>query len=195
MSAVPDLVVLSGSLASDSKCDRVAEWCAAQCAGKGARVRVFRGVELQFPFFRSAVDVPSCVREYLDVMERADGVVLVSPAYHGAVSGLLKNALDYVNELDDPDHPLLDGRPIGCVALAQGEQGATTTLATLRTIGHALRGWPTPLGITLSGDHALFDETGSPAREPVRARLHVMLSQVISLSETHARRRAARLRA
>ncbi|MCF6471268.1 NAD(P)H-dependent oxidoreductase [Nonomuraea sp. MG754425] len=195
MSAVPEVVLLSGSLTSGSKSDRVATWCAARCVGEGVRARVFRGVELQFPFYRPAADVPPSVREYLDVMERADGVVLVSPSYHGAVTGLLKNALDYVNELADPDRPLLDGRPIGCVALAQGEQGATTTLAMLRTIGHALRGWPTPLGVTLSGDRALIDETGSPAEEPARARLQVMLSQVISLSRTHARRRAALQRA
>ncbi|MBB5134391.1 hypothetical protein HNP84_004123 [Thermocatellispora tengchongensis] len=68
---------------------------------------------------------------------------------------------------------------MGCVAVARGDQGATTTLATLRTVAHALRGWPTPLGIALSGESARFADpphtatipaaapTPAPARAPI----------------------------
>ncbi|MFI2028779.1 NADPH-dependent FMN reductase [Streptomyces buecherae] len=39
-----------------------------------------------------------------------------APTYHGTVSGVLKNALDYVNDLIGEPRPFLDGRPVGCVA-------------------------------------------------------------------------------
>ena len=54
--------------------------------------------------------------------------MLVSPGYHGAVSGLVKNALDYVEDLRDEPRPYLDGRAVGCVAIALGWQAAVTTL-------------------------------------------------------------------
>ncbi|WP_218010489.1 NADPH-dependent FMN reductase [Actinomadura chibensis] len=194
MNVAPEIIFLSGSLSEDSKTRLIADWCAGQCVGRGALTHVFLGTDLEFPFYRpgaAARDRPE-IRDYLRAMERADAVVLVSPAYHGGVSGLLKNAIDYVNELADADRPLLDGRAIGCIAVARGEQGATSTLAMLRTIGHALRGWPTPLGVALSNEQAHTDSGGAPVVERTRAQLKVMLGQVISHSRITARRRASR---
>ena len=72
-------------------------------------------------------------------------IIVASPAYHGGVSGLVKNALDYVEDLRDAKRPYLDGRAVGCIACAGGWQAAVATLTGLRSISHALRGWPTPL--------------------------------------------------
>src|SRR5262249_20408074 len=96
----------------------------------------------------------------VDALREADGVVLVSPGYHGTVSGLVKNALDYVEALRADRRPYLDGRAVGCVALAQGWQAAVTTLTALRSIVHALRGWPTPLGAALNSSEVTFDADG-----------------------------------
>ena len=90
----------------------------------------------------------------------ADGVIIVSPGYHGALSGLVKNALDYVEDLRGDERPYLDGRAVGCVAIAFGWQAAVTTLTQLRTIVHALRGWPTPLGGAVNSAEVKFDEGG-----------------------------------
>ncbi|MGH3936772.1 MAG: NADPH-dependent FMN reductase, partial [Pseudonocardiaceae bacterium] len=141
---LPHVVVLAGSLNPASRADRIAAWCAQRSVGLGATTSLFRGSDLEFPFYRPGVaECHATVRRYLDALRKADGVVLVSPTYHGTPSGLLKNALDYVNELADDADPYFDGRPIGCVSVAGGDQGAHSTLAVLRAIGHALRGWPT----------------------------------------------------
>ncbi|TYK51429.1 NADPH-dependent FMN reductase [Actinomadura decatromicini] len=194
MNVAPEIIFLSGSLSEDSKTRLIADWCAALCVERGALTQVFRGADLEFPFYRpgtKARDRPE-IKNYLRAMEKADAVVLVSPAYHGGVSGLLKNAIDYLNELGEASRPLLDGRAIGCVAVARGEQGAASTLAMLRTIGHALRGWPTPLGVALSNEQAQTDSGGVPRVERTRAQLKVMLGQVISHSRISARRKASR---
>ncbi|WP_218004898.1 NADPH-dependent FMN reductase [Actinomadura macra] len=194
MNVAPKIVFLSGSLSGNSTTGGIADWCAGHCVQYRAVTRVFRGADLEFPFYRrgAAADHGPEVHDYLQAMEQADAVVLVSPAYHGAVSGLLKNAIDYVNDLAEATRPLLDGRAIGCVAVARGEQGAASTLGMLRTIGHALRGWPTPLGVALSNEQALVDGAGTPVTERTRVQLQVMLGQVVSHSLISARRRAAR---
>lgn len=181
VSPTPHLVFLSGSLGPRSRCDRVAEWCAKWCADRGADVTVFSGLDLEFPLYRPNPGArDDRLERYLRALAAADGVVLVSPAYHGSLSGLLKNALDYVNDLSDDARPFLDGRPVGCVAVAAGEQAAATTLITLRTITHALRGWPTPLGVTLSTQSARTDAT--PFDVVVLQRLQSMLGQVLAWS-------------
>ncbi|MFE1272567.1 NAD(P)H-dependent oxidoreductase [Streptomyces sp. NPDC058757] len=183
----PHIVLISGSLRQGSTCDRVADWCAERCAEQGASARVFTGAEIDFPAYRPGLGTShAAVAGFLDELRAADGVVLVSPTYHATLSGLLKNALDYVNDIDGPV-PYLEGRPIGTVAVGAAAQGAVSTLTTLRTIGHALRGWPTPVGVAVDRVPAADTTGGEPA--PDTARLLQMVSQVVWLGSMRAAER------
>lgn len=175
----PHVTVLSGALASGSRTERLARWCQRQCVARGATATLFRGDELEFPFYRYGHRHSPRVTNLLDDLVRADGIILLTPSYHGSLSGLLKNALDYVNELAGDERPFFDGRAVGCVAVAGGEQGAASTLAALRAIVHAMRGWPTPLGVSVATDTTSIRQDGTPGDERIRMRLEVMLDQVL----------------
>ncbi|MGW4027284.1 NAD(P)H-dependent oxidoreductase, partial [Streptomyces sp. NPDC005009] len=180
----PHIVLLSGSLRVGSTSARVAQWCAQRVTAGGATVRVFTGAELDFPAYRPGLAAGhEGVAGFLDELRRADGVVLVSPTYHASISGLLKNALDAVNDIDGPQ-PLLDGRAIGTVAVGAGPQGAATTLTTLRTIAHALRGWPAPLGVAVT--RAPAPAAVDQQQAPDEARLDEMVRQVLWLAGARA---------
>ncbi|MHC5705740.1 NAD(P)H-dependent oxidoreductase [Streptomyces tirandamycinicus] len=176
----PRIVVISGSLRAGSTSDRVAAWCAHRCAEQGASARVFTGAEIDFPAYRPGLaGTHAAVADFLGALRRADGVILVSPTYHSTVSGLLKNALDYVNDIEGPV-PYLEGRAIGTVAVGSAVQGAVSTLATLRTIGHALRGWPTPVGVAVA-QAPEEPVPGAVEAAPDAARLVEMVGQVVWL--------------
>lgn len=185
----PNIVLVSGSLRADSTSDRVARWCARQCTEQGSTARVFTGAELQFPFYRPGLsEQDGEIGGFVRALSRADGLVLVSPTYHGTVSGLLKNALDYANDLVAP-RMFLEGVPVGCVAVGAGPQGMASTLTTLRTIGHALRAWPTPLGVTArdwADDEALVTDDVPAEQRQSRAQMAVMISQVLSMASLNA---------
>ncbi|MGW1777068.1 FAD-dependent monooxygenase [Streptomyces sp. NPDC002104] len=191
-SDAPHIVLISGSLRRGSTSDRVADWCAKRCTDQGATTRVFCGADIDFPAYRPGLGVAwPDVQDFLDELRRADGVVLVSPTYHGTISGLLKNAVDYVNDLDGPT-PYLEGRAIGCVAVGAGAQGAVSTLATLRTIGHAVRGWPTPVGVAVS--EAPVDlPAGEAPSTPDGERLVQMVSQIMWMGRVRLSQRPALL--
>ncbi|MFI0909165.1 NADPH-dependent FMN reductase [Streptomyces abikoensis] len=181
----PHIVLISGSLRAGSTSDRIADWCARECREQGATARTFTGGEIDFPFYRPGISGDHAgITEFLDELGRADGVILVSPTYHGTLSGLLKNALDFVNDLAGP-RPFLDGRAIGCVAVGAGTQGAVTTLETLRTISHSLRAWPTPLGVVLPNAGSLSAE-GTPGEPHHREKMIEMISQVLTVSRARA---------
>lgn len=91
-------------------------------------------------------------------VRRADGLIIASPGYHGSISGLVKNAIDYLEETSRDDRPYLDGLPVGVIATAYGWQATGSTLAAMRSIVHALRGWPTPLGAAIVTGGGVFKD-------------------------------------
>jgi FMN reductase len=56
-----------------------------------------------------------------------------------------------------------DGLAVGCIVCADGAQAMGSTLASLRAIVHALRGWPTPFSATLNSRERPFGGDGRPA--------------------------------
>lgn len=122
-------------------------------------------------------------RAIVEAVRRADAVIFASPGYHGSVSGLVKNAIDLLEDLRADSRVYLDGMPVGCIVTAAGWQGCNTTLGAMRSIVHALRGWPTPLGVTLNtAGVKLFDANGDCSDEQVAASLRVLAEQVVGVS-------------
>ncbi|WP_018680520.1 NADPH-dependent FMN reductase [Actinokineospora enzanensis] len=179
----PHIVCLGGSLRPASTTGLLTTWCAAELTAMGVRTSVFEGDALDLPHYRPLPTLRGAAAQRLvSGVAEADGVLLVSPTYHGTVPGVLKNALDYLNDLAGAPSPFLDGRPVGCVAVGDGDQGAYSTLATLRTIAHALRGWPTPLGITATSPAIRLDAAGVPSDGKVAERLRIMLDQIVTMA-------------
>ena len=123
----------------------------------------------------------------VEAVRRADAVIFASPGYHGGVSGLVKNAIDLLEDLRADDRVYLDGMPVGCIVTAAGWQGCNTTLGALRSIVHALRGWPTPLGVTLNtAGVKLFDSDGQCLDAQVSSSLRMLAEQVVGVRSPSA---------
>lgn len=173
------MVGIGGSLRANSQSEHALRVALAGSEELGAKVTVITGDDLVLPFYDPAVPERSdAARRLVDNLREADGVVLVSPGYHGTVSGLIKNALDYVEDLRTDDRVYLDGRAVGCVATARGWQASVTTLTSLRSIVHALRGWPTPLGAAVNSAEVRFDGAGECSSESVATTLRTIGRQV-----------------
>ncbi|WP_086829928.1 NADPH-dependent FMN reductase [Allokutzneria sp. NRRL B-24872] len=177
------VVGIGGSIRADSQSERALRVALAGAEEAGARTIAISGSDLVLPFYDPAVtERTEAARRLVDAVREADGVVLVSPGYHGTVSGLLKNALDYIEDLRQEPHPYLDGRAVGCVATAYGWQASVTTLTALRSIVHALRGWPTPLGVALNSTEVIFDGEGCCSDAKTSGNLRTVGRQVVEFA-------------
>src|ERR1700712_637165 len=144
---VSNLIVgIGGSVDPDSQSERALRAVLAAAERRGASTASFTGRALDFTPYHSGAVLPVRVRAYIEAVLSADAVVISSPGYHGTVSGLVKNALDYLEELRTDQRPYLDGRPVGAIAVARGWQAAVGTLGTLRQGVPALRGGAAPPG-------------------------------------------------
>jgi FMN reductase len=122
-------------------------------------------------------------------------VILASPGYHGTISGLLKNALDYIEDMSRDGEPYLQGRAVGAITCAFGWQAAVTTLGSLRSIVHALRGWPTPLGVCANSGQPLFDGHGRLLDPDIRQKLRILADEVVGFARVRSQARAFDVRA
>lgn len=159
----PLVVGIGGTTRTPSSTDRALRLALLAAEEAGARTHCFNGQFLvRLPHFAPEHQTRTEEQcEMIEMVRRSDGLIVASPGYHGGVSGLVKNALDLLEDLRADERCYLDGRAVGCVVTAAGWQAAVTTLDALRAIVHALRGWPTPLGASLNTTEALFDRDGN----------------------------------
>jgi FMN reductase len=178
------VVGIGGSVRPDSQSERVLHAALEGARESGAKVRAITGADLALPFYDPHVtDRSPLATELVEALRGADGVLISSPGYHGTVSGLVKNALDYVEDLRGDSRPYFDGRAVGCIGVAYGWQATVTTLQALRSVVHALRGWPTPLGGAVNSAETRFGPGGACDDEKVGATLRTIGRQVVEFAE------------
>ena len=120
---------------------------------------------------------------FVDTVRSASGLVIASPGYHGGVSGLVKNAIDLLEETSKDGRVYWDGLPVGLITTAYGYQATASTLASLRAIVHAMRGWPTPLGVAINSLSVTLDPVDYSCSDPkVGAQFGVLADQVLKFA-------------
>lgn len=181
----PRILCLGGSTRPGSSSEQAVRVAAAAAEAAGADVDLIVSRELILPIYdtETAERTPEAQR-LVAAVQAADAVIIASPGYHGAMSGMIKNALDYIEDLaKDPKRPYLDGMPVGCIAVAYGWQATVSTLHSLRVTVHALRGWPSPLGATVNASGGVFDKvTGECTDDSARFQLETVAKQVVEFA-------------
>jgi FMN reductase len=184
------IVGLGGTLRASSSSGKALKFSLDYAQAQGARVQLFTAESLQLPLYdpESKLSDPKADR-LIAALREADGVIVSSPGYHGSISGAVKNVLDYTEQMSRDNRPYFDGRAVGCIAVAAGWQAAGATLHTLRAIVHALRGWPTPMGVMMNSSEPQFDAQGRCLVPQAEAALKVMVEQVLDFASSRARPR------
>lgn len=179
--STPRIVGIGGTTRANSSSERALQVALDHAASLGASTTLFGGEELaQLPHYAPenperhdvAVRLVAALRE-------ADGVIISSPAYHGGISGMLKNALDYTEDMNKDERVYFDGRAVGVIASGYGWQAIVATMNQIRTIAHALRGWVTPLGAGVNSLDGPIDADGNVADERVEFQLHTVAKEVV----------------
>lgn len=179
----PLILGVGGTTRPGSITERALAVSLRAAASAGAETITITGPDLVLPMYTPGLPerTPE-VQRLIDALRRCDGIIIASPSYHGSISGLMKNALDYVEDLRSDPRVYFDGLAVGLIACAGGWQAAVQTLAALRSIAHALRGWPTPLGAALNTSTKLFNERGDCVDLSSKLQLETVGRQVVQFA-------------
>ncbi len=180
------IVGLGGSGSATGSTERVLRKALDAAEAAGAETAYFDGKALDFPMYSYGGDRTAQAAALIAALRRADGVIIASPGYHGTVSGLIKNALDYVEDMAKDERVYFEGRAVGLIAVAAGWQATGSTLATLRSITHALRGWPTPMAVAINSATPVIGEDGSMIDAAIGKQLEILAGQVVDFARMKA---------
>jgi FMN reductase len=179
----PRIVGIGGTLRPGSSSERALRYALSRCEECGATTDLFTGEAIDLPAYDPESPAATArVTRLVEALRGSHGLIVGSPGYHGSVSGMVKNALDYAEGLRNNAPPYFEGRAVGLIACAQGWQAAGTTLTTLRQIVHSLRGWPTPMGVAFTTTTRVFNDDDIPADPAVARHLEILAEQVMEFS-------------
>ncbi|MFZ3590804.1 NADPH-dependent FMN reductase [Bacillus sp. DJP31] len=108
--------------------------------------------EGRLPLYNGEIeqDQLAAVKELRDTIKSADAVILTTPEYHNAMSGALKNALDYLGSQQ------FQHKPVALLAVAGGGKGGINALNNMRTVARGVYGNAIPRQLVL--DPGAFDK-------------------------------------
>src|SRR5271163_3733336 len=113
----PLIVGIGGTTRGGSATERSLLLALQAAEGHGARAHSFCGRFLyDLPIYSPENQERTAEqRQLVEAARLADGVIIATPGYHGGVSGLVKNALDLLEDLHDDRRCYLEGRAVGCI--------------------------------------------------------------------------------
>lgn len=188
----PLVVGIGGTTRPASSTERALAFALKGAQESGARVQLFGGAFLHsLPHYAPETrELTDEQHELIEAVRAADALVIATPGYHGGISGLVKNALDTLEELRLDERPYLDGRAVGSIVTAYGWQAAGTVLTSLRSIVHALRGWPTPFGAAVNTLETRFESADTCSDPKVVEQLRTVGQQASNFALAFGAQRA-----
>lgn len=122
-----NLLGISGSLRRDSVNTKLIRQAARHF---GAAVTIG---DLRLPLYdgdlEDAQGIPDSVQTLADQIAAADAIILSTPEYNQSLSGVIKNALDWVSRVDG--NPW-EAKPVAIMAAAAGRSGGARANFSLR---------------------------------------------------------------
>ncbi|MFD1738993.1 NADPH-dependent FMN reductase [Bacillus salitolerans] len=133
----------------------------------------------QIPLFTGEheQDELSVVKQLRETIKKADGVILASPEYHNAMSGALKNALDFLGS-EQFHH-----KPVALLAVAGGGKGGMNALANMRTVGRGVYANVIPRQLVL--DPPSFDRENDTLQYDSEQQVDALLSELQFYMKLH----------
>ncbi len=107
-------------------------------------------------------------------VQKATGVVLATPEYHGSFAALMKLLIE---NLGFPS--ILAGKPVALLGVAAGQIGAIKSLEQLRSVCSHVGAIVLPGPVSIAEVQRLFDESGRCLEERIEKRIRGLATNLL----------------
>lgn len=167
---------LSGEYRKTSKSGMLVSQALAYAKTKGAETIFWDLNEKPLPF----VGEEGCwshpnVQEFQQLLTQCDAFFLSSPEYHGSMSGVMKNTLDWMYDKH------VGGKVFGLMSTLGGVTNSNT-LNHMRITLRWLHAWTVPEQLAVGNVKEAFDEHGNLVDSQLQQRLEQLVESVLEAS-------------
>lgn len=163
----PRLLTISGSLRKGSF-NRMLLREAAEAFGPAEVIEADLHLPLYDGDLEASDGIPTSVRSLVEQIKHADAVVIGAPEYNKGITGVLKNALDWVSRVPGA---AFRNKPVVVISAAAGRSGGETgqfmTLSCLTQLQARLLPGP---AVLIAGANEAFDKEGK-LKDPASRKL------------------------
>ncbi|MCF1422893.1 NADPH-dependent FMN reductase [Mangrovimonas futianensis] len=155
------VLIFNGALErrENATSERLTRYLYEQLQKQGVVVTVFKMADSGIPLFDvSLQNTPKSVELMNHIFRDADVHIWITPLYHGSMTGVMKNCLDWLQYSANMPKPYLTGKLVGLMCWADGVQ-AMQGINAMDSVAKALRAWTAPLSIPIQRNE-LFNEEG-----------------------------------
>ena len=114
-------------------------------------------------------------RQFHELATSSDAFVLSSPEYHGTMSGVMKNSLDWLYSKHT------SGKPFSLMCTLGG-QASNNTLNHMRIAARWIHGWVTPEQVAVPHIKEAFDDDGNLIDEKITERVEGMAKSLVDIA-------------
>jgi arsenic resistance protein ArsH len=153
-----NVLIFNGTMDSspNTTANKLTGYFEDQFRQKGFETEVFSPAGGHIPFFEYPKgEIPAPVQAMCDAFLKADVHVWLTPLYHGSMTGVMKNTLDWLEMTSKLSHPYLTGKVVALVCWGDGSQ-AMQGINAMDSVAKALRAWVLPFSVPIMKEH-LYD--------------------------------------
>lgn len=180
------VVGIGGTLRSGSTSLGALRRALGSAESAGAETELLDPRELRLPMYEPGLRLEECgpeARRLVEAVRGADALLISTAAYHGTLAGVTKNALDFAQFLSRDERPYLDGKVVGLISTAGGDQAAVNSNAAMTHVVHSLRGMVAPLMVAIPRTWKHSDANGEITDDAHAARLDDLGRLVVELAD------------
>jgi NAD(P)H-dependent FMN reductase len=170
------IAALGGSLRQGSYAYKVLDIAFKSIHDPDIQTQIIDLRQLTLPFCNGGkdyYDFPD-VKKLREAVRSSSGLLIATPEYHGNMSGVIKNALDLLDE----EH--LHGKVVGLIAVIGGVH-STNAINTLRLVCRQLHCWVLPEQIVIPHVATAFSLEGDFVDKQIEERLSKMVHHLIDM--------------
>ena len=160
---------VASSMRESSYSTRVLKLTLEKAEKRGAEIKLLNLRELQLPMYHPEQNNSPQLDKATEYVQWADAFVLASPDYHGSMSGVMKNFLDFF-------WSEFAGKTFGYIC-ASHEKGLTV-MDQMRTAIRQCYGWSMPYGISINSDQD-FDDSGKLTNKDILSRIETVSRDLV----------------
>jgi FMN reductase len=172
------IVGLAGAKDGGNSTRAALEVVLAAARRAGATTQTFDLGQLDIPLYEHGATATADTLRWVEAAGQAHGLVWVTPLYHGSVSGLFKNAIDWLELLRTAPAPYLSDKVVALGCCAGGAQ-ALQGINAMEPMVRSLRGLTLPLVAPVERAWQAFDAEGQPVEPTLRTTLELQGKELV----------------